>query len=62
MNKAEERGFFELVLPGKDFFAYLLEIGRGRRQELLLTLILSSFSELTLIGLTKALITLPMSD
>ena len=26
MNKVEERGFFELVLPGKDFFAYLLEI------------------------------------
>ena len=26
MNKVEERGFFELALPGKDFFAYLLEI------------------------------------
>ncbi|MGB4691165.1 MAG: 1,4-alpha-glucan branching protein GlgB [Atribacterales bacterium] len=26
MNKVEERGFFELTLPGKDFFAYFLEI------------------------------------
>ncbi len=26
MDKVEERGFFELTLPGKDFFAYFLEI------------------------------------
>jgi len=33
MNKVEERGFFELTLPGKDFFAYFLEIEEEGRDK-----------------------------
>ena len=63
MNKVEERGFFELTLPGKDFFAYFLEIEEeeGIRVTADPYSFLPFFLNLTSIFLTRALITLPMN-